>query len=88
MYAYSENIAKEILNIIDKYDLDGLECFYTTFTEEQSNYLVNLCKERDLFMSGGSDFHGTRKINHNLGIGNGNLNIDEAIASKWIKNII
>lgn len=87
-YAYSENIAKEILNIIDKYDLDGLECFYTTFTEEQSNYLVNLCKERDLLMSGGSDFHGARKINHSLGTGNGNLNIAEDIVSKWIKNII
>lgn len=87
-YAYSENIAKEILNIIDKYDLDGLECFYTTFTEAQSNYLTSLCKERNLLMSGGSDCHGTRKINHNLGTGNGNLNISEDIVKKWIKNII
>ena len=66
-FAYSPNIANSLLDILDNYKLDGLECFYTTFTEEQSNYLVSLCKEKGLYMSGGSDFHGTRKINHNLG---------------------
>ena len=87
-YAYSSNIANELLNIINNYDLDGLECFYTTFTDEQSNYLVKLCEERQMFMSGGSDFHGTRKINHNLGIGRGNLNIDESVVQNWISNYI
>lgn len=87
-FAYSSNIEKELLNIIDNYSLDGLECFYTIFTLEQSNYLENLCKKRNMFMSGGSDFHGTRKINHNLGIGRGNLCIDERIVEKWIKNYI
>lgn len=87
-FAYSSNIAKELLNIIDNFPLDGLECFYTTFTEEQTDYLVNLCKKRDMFMSGGSDFHGTRKTNHNLGIGIGNLCIDESIVKKWARNYI
>lgn len=82
-YAYSPNIANDLLNIIEKYPLDGLECFYTTFTEEQSNYLVELCKDKNLFMSGGSDFHGTRKINHNLGTGHGNLHIDESVIEPW-----
>lgn len=87
-YAYSPNIASDLLNILDNYELDGLECFYTTFTEEQSAYLQKLCVERNLFMSGGSDFHGTRKINHNLGIGHGNLNISEKIVSNWINNYL
>jgi len=85
-FAYSPNIATELQNIIDNYDLDGLECFYTTFTDEQSNYLVNLCTEQNLFMSGGSDFHGTRKTNHNLGVGRGNLNIAEKVVKPWIKD--
>lgn len=68
-FAYSPNIASELLNLIDNYKLDGLECFYTTFTKEQSNYLVKVCNSKGLYMSGGSDFHGTRKINHNLGTG-------------------
>lgn len=84
-FAYSPNIANSLLDILDNYKLDGLECFYTTFTEEQSNYLVSLCKEKGLYMSGGSDFHGTRKINHNLGTGRGNLQIEEKIIESWVK---
>ena len=83
-YAYSPNIANELSHIINHYDLDGLECFYTTFNEEQSNYLVRLCEENHMFMSGGSDFHGTRKENHNLGIGRGNLHIVESIVENWV----
>lgn len=83
VYAYSKNISEELINILDNYNLDGLECFYTTFTDEQSMYLVDLCKKRSLYMSGGSDFHGTRKINHNLGIGSGNLNINDEIINSW-----
>lgn len=87
-FAYSPNIANELFNIINNYKLDGLECFYTTFTKEQSDYLVNVCKEREMYMSGGSDFHGTRKINHNLGTGQGNLHIDESVVDNWISNYI
>lgn len=84
-FAYSKNIHPEIENIINNYKLDGLECFYTTFTKEQSNYLVNLCKKHNLLMSGGSDFHGTAKINHFLGVGNNNLNISKDILNNWPK---
>ena len=63
----------------DRWKFDGLECFYTTFTEEQSAYLVRLCKERGLLISGGSDFHGTIKSNHDLGVGRGNLCIEESM---------
>lgn len=87
-FAYSPNIANELLNIINDYELDGLECFYTTFTREQSDYLVDVCKNRGMYMSGGSDFHGTRKINHNLGTGHGNLHIDEAVVDNWARNYI
>ena len=84
-FAYSPNIANSILDILGNYKLDGLECFYTTFTKEQSNYLGSLCKEKGLYMSGGSDFHGTRKINHNLGTGRGNLQMEEKIIESWAK---
>ena len=36
-------------------------------------------------MSGGSDFHGTAKINHFLGVGNNNLNISKDILNNWPK---
>lgn len=87
-FAYSPNIANDILNIIKNYNLDGLECYYTTFTDEQSDFLVKLCHDRNMYISGGSDFHGTRKTNHNLGTGHGNLNITEDIVKDWISHFI
>lgn len=87
-FVYSTNIANQLLNIIDHYSLDGLECFYTTFTDEQSQYLTKLCDDRKMLKSGGSDFHGTRKINHNLGTGYGNLKIDESVIGEWINDYL
>ncbi len=86
-FAYSPNIPNDLLNIISNYDLDGLECFYTTFTKEQTTYLCNLCRENHLFKSGGSDFHGSRKNGHHLGDGNGDLKIDEDVIGDWINKI-
>lgn len=83
-FAYSKTIAKELENILNNYKLDGLECYYTTFTKEETDYLLDLCDRLGLYKSGGSDFHGIYKTNHYLGIGNGNLSIDESLISDWI----
>jgi len=63
--------------------LDGIECFYTTFSNEQTNCILNFAKEKNILISGGSDYHGLNKQNYDLGIGNGNLNIDKNILSNW-----
>lgn len=55
-YKSVDNI--EFLN--EMYDLgilDGIECVHTKHTLEQVEYLEKFCKEKDLLMSGGSDFH-------------------------------
>jgi hypothetical protein len=43
--------------------LDGVECFYPTFTEAQSRLLAERCGELGLLTTGSSDYHGpTHKI--------------------------
>ena len=69
--------------IINDSNLDGIECFYKNFSEEQSKYLVEFAKKNNLLISGGSDCHGENKINHQLGKGSGNLNINKDIINKW-----
>ncbi len=69
--------------IINESELDGIECFYTTFSEEQSKYLVEFAKNNNLLISGGSDCHGENKINHYLGSGSGNLMIDKTVINNW-----
>lgn len=83
-FAYSPTIAEELGNILQNYQLDGLECYYTTFTKEQTEYLLGVCEKTGLFKSGGSDFHGTRKTHHYLGTGDGNMAINESLVAEWI----
>ena len=83
-YQYKFTDTEKFLDkIYNEVSLDGIECFYTTFSEKQTNYLVNFAKERNLLISGGSDYHGTNKENHNLGVGRGNLKISKDIINNY-----
>ena len=45
IYEYRENSEKILNYILQHYQIDGIECFYTTFTEEQTSNLLKICKE-------------------------------------------
>lgn len=45
LYEYSPTIAENLKNIATNYQLDGIECYYTTFTKEQTSFLENFCKK-------------------------------------------
>ncbi len=40
--------------------LEGLECYYSRHTPEQTAFYLELAKRYDLHVTGGSDFHGER----------------------------
>lgn len=83
-FQYKFSDTEEFLEqIYDGNDLDGIECFYTNFSIEQTEYLINFAKKRNLLISGGSDYHGTNKVNFDLGIGRGDLKINSNILSNW-----
>ncbi len=84
IYRWVENKKEFIETLVDNYEIDGLECFYTDFSEEQTQYLINLCNNRKLYKSGGSDYHGLNKEKISLAKGYGNLNIDKNIIQDWI----
>ena len=87
IFEYRDN-AERILNyILDNYKIDGIECYYTTFTQEQHERVLSICKEKNLFVSGGSDFHGTIKPDVDIGVGYGNLRIPDEILNSWINNV-
>ena len=83
-YQYKFSDTEEFLdNIYNNNNLDGIECYYTRFTDEQTKYVFEFAKKRGLLISGGSDYHGKNKTNHNLGVGKGNLYINKEILSNW-----
>lgn len=78
----SKDILKELLS---SSKIDGIECYYPTFEKEQTNYLLDVCTKQNLFISGGSDYHGENKKNE-LGKGlKNNLYVPEEKVSVWTK---
>lgn len=54
---------RTVLDTIDRFrgwGLDGVECFYATFTREQTEVLSEHCEQLGLLRTGSSDFHGPR----------------------------
>lgn len=87
-YIYNiDNKLNVIENFVKTYEIDGLECYYSLFSEEETKNLINLCNKYNLLKSGGSDFHGENKPDIQLGIGRGNLNISKKTIENWINKI-
>ncbi|MCR4923517.1 MAG: PHP domain-containing protein [Lachnospiraceae bacterium] len=49
------------LSILTEAGLQGLECYYSKYNEEQIKILVKRAEDMDLCISGGSDYHGKNK---------------------------
>lgn len=88
IYQYEENADIILDELINNYQIDGIECYYSTFTDEQIKYLKDYCKEHNKYISGGTDYHGTNRPNILLGSGKGNLNIKDENIKRWIRNYI
>lgn len=78
---------KNTISFIDELrkekELDGIECFHPSANQEQRNILVQYAKSHNLYISGGSDYHGDSKPDIKIGIGKGNLEVSKEIL-EWI----
>ena len=64
-----------VLSNLKKAGLDGIEGYYTEYTEDMNRRYRKMAEELGLLLSGGSDFHGANKAGYELGEGKGNLRI-------------
>lgn len=87
IFEYKKNAEPILKYILDNFNIDGIECYYTTFTQEQHDRLMKLCNERNLFISGGSDFHGKIKPDVDIGVGYGNMQIPDNTINSWKNNV-
>lgn len=87
IYNNVNSVEEMVGNIAKTYDIDGIECYYSTFNKKQTENILNCAKKYNLYISGGSDFHGERKPDIRIGEGKGNLNIETKIISNWINKI-
>lgn len=69
----NEKQLREFLAQAEK--LDGMEVYYSKFTEDQTALAEKIAEEFGLVKSGGSDFHGSNKPDIQIGAGYGNLEV-------------
>ena len=88
MYEF-ENPRQEIENIAKNTEIDGLECKYPLFSEEQIEEIISIAKKYDKYMSGGTDYHAKNKPNIKLGTGLGdNLCIEKDFIQNWLAKVL
>lgn len=71
-----------LLSNLKKCGLDGIEGYYTEYTDDMNFRYRKMAEDLGLLLSGGSDFHGTNKDGYELGTGKGNLRIPYSLLEK------
>jgi len=74
-YGFSEEELISLVSTVCSYGAVGIECLYSGYTPEQSNYLMSLAEHFGMCVTGGSDYHGSRKPDIEMGRGNGSLSV-------------
>ena len=78
-YKLPEGALRKLIEDLRKAGLMGIEVYYAGYRPDDTAYLSRLAEQYDLLVSGGSDFHGDRKKNLDLGTGYGHLYIPDSV---------
>ena len=84
LYKMSTKELDSLVSLLKNNGLIGLEAIYSANKWDDESRMKQLAKKYDLFITGGSDFHGLAKPTLDLGVGYGNLKVPEEL----LKNII
>ena len=79
-----EELEKMLPLLIDA-GLLAIETMHSSYTDEQISVSKLIAEKYSLAESGGSDFHGVMKPGVELGVGKGNLNIEEEVYLKLLE---
>ena len=87
LYPFSNQKAT-IEKIVSTTEIDGLECIYPLFDEEQRQFIFNLCKKYNKYVSGGSDYHAKNKPETFMATGiNNNIKVEKEFVKDWIDKV-
>lgn len=60
---------ERIIRLFRAQGLDGIECWYPSFSQDDKNFVRQLQMELGLIATGGTDFHGSNRVDVELGSG-------------------
>ncbi|MCI9410721.1 MAG: PHP domain-containing protein [Eubacterium sp.] len=75
LYKLSVSQIRTMLETLKTYGIQGIEALYSRNHGTDEAFVRKLANEYDLFITGGSDFHGDNKPDIEMGTGTGNLRI-------------
>lgn len=87
IYSFDDN-RHSVEKILKTTDIDGLECIYPLFNNDDMEFMINLCKKYNKFISGGSDYHAKNKPTTFIGTGiDNNILVKKDLVKDWIDTI-
>lgn len=84
IYKWAENKKKLLDDIVAEYDVDGIECMHSEFSQDDIDYLLEYTQKNNFYRSGGSDYHGKNKVGIEMAVGKGNLKIESYLIQDWV----
>jgi predicted metal-dependent phosphoesterase TrpH len=84
IYKWAENKKKLLDDIVAEYDVDGIECMHSEFSQDDIDYLLKYTQKNHFYRSGGSDYHGKNKVGIEMAVGKGNLKIESYLIQDWV----
>lgn len=85
IYKWAEDKKKLLDDIVNNYEIDGIECMHSDFNQEEIDYLLEYTNKNNFYRSGGSDYHGINKPGIEMKVGKGNLKLEKELIKDWIK---
>ena len=68
-------VIAEMLDVFVGFGLDGVEAYNSGASNDDIDWMITVARQRNLLVTGGSDFHGDSKGDIRIGSGRGNLKI-------------
>lgn len=84
IYKWAEDKKKLLDDIVAEYDIDGIECRHSEFSQDDIDYLLEYTQKNNFYRSGGSDYHGKNKVGIEMAVGKGNLKIESYLIQDWV----
>lgn len=86
LYHFSETELDSLVALLKENGLQGLEAIYSSNKWNDESRMKQLAQKYDLFITGGSDFHGLAKPTLDLGVGYGDLKVPEKLLSNILND--
>ncbi len=81
----TEDELSDLLRSLAGQGLAGVEVYYYSHSEEETDLYRSLAGKYGLVITGGSDFHGPGMLETQLGVGRGNMKIPRSVADELRK---